>query len=112
MDQKIIAGIGNIYSDEILFRAKVHIEKRTDELKEKDLRKIYKYIKEVLKEAISLGGESISDYRRPNGSKGGFDLKRKVYRREGEPCFVCKTPIKRIKIGQRSSYFCPKCQKL
>ena len=112
MDQSLIAGIGNIYSDEILFEAKIHPEKKTHVLKEEELKRIYQSIKKVLKKAIELGGESISDYRRPDGSKGGFDPLRKVYRREGKPCVRCRTPIKRIKIAQRSSYFCPKCQKL
>ncbi len=112
MDQSLIAGIGNIYSDEILFEAKIHPEKKAHVLKEEELKRIYQSIKKVLKKAIELGGESISDYRRPDGSKGGFDPLRKVYRREGKPCVRCKTPIKRIKIAQRSSYFCPKCQKL
>jgi len=112
MDQSLIAGIGNIYSDEILFEAKIHPEKKAHVLKEEELKRIYQSIKKILKKAIELGGESISDYRRPDGSKGGFDPLRKVYRREGKPCVRCRTPIKRIKIAQRSSYFCPKCQKL
>ncbi len=112
MDQKIISGIGNIYSDEILFRARVHPFKPANTLKVKESERIYKSIKSVLKKAIKLGGESISDYRRPDGRKGGFDKERKVYRREGMPCYVCGTKIERRKIGSRSTYFCPKCQKL
>ena len=112
MDQKTISGIGNIYSDEILFRAGVHPFKSANTLQEKELKKIYRNIKSVLKKAIRLGGESISDYRRPDGRKGGFDKERKVYRREGMPCYVCGTKIERRKIGSRSTYFCPKCQKL
>jgi len=112
MDQKIISGIGNIYSDEILFRARVHPFKPANTLKVKESERIYKSIKSVLKKAIKLGGESISDYRRPDGRKGGFDKERKVYRREGMPCYVCSTKIERRKIGSRSTYFCPKCQKL
>ncbi|MBC7074308.1 DNA-formamidopyrimidine glycosylase [Candidatus Parcubacteria bacterium] len=112
MDQTTIAGIGNIYSDEILWHAKVHPKKKINDLSEKEIRQIYRYMKKILQKAISLGGESISDYRRPNGEKGKFDQLRKVYRREGEKCFRCKSKIKRIKIGARSSYFCPYCQKL
>ena len=112
MDQKTISGIGNIYSDEILFRAGVHPFKPANTLQEREIRKIYRNIKSVLKKAIKLGGESISDYRRPDGRKGGFDKERKVYRREGMPCYVCGTKIERRKIGSRSTYFCPKCQKL
>lgn len=112
MDQKLISGIGNIYSDEILFRARVHPFKPANKLNPNEIKEIYANIKSVLKRAIKLGGESISDYRRPDGSKGNFDKERKVYRREGQPCYVCGTKIERKKIGSRSTYFCPKCQKL
>jgi len=111
MDQKLISGIGNIYSDEILFRAGVNPFRKANTIKEEELKKMYKTMKSLLKKAIKLGGESFSDYRRPNGSKGGFEKERKVYRREGQPCFVCGTKIERKKIGGRSTYFCPKCQK-
>ncbi len=112
MDQEVIAGIGNIYSDEILWRARIHPLKKVDQLSERDLKEIYSAMKEVLKKAIEMGGESISDFRRPSGEKGGFDKERKVYRREGEKCFRCHTLIKRIKLASRSAYFCPNCQKL
>jgi formamidopyrimidine-DNA glycosylase len=112
MDQTVIAGIGNIYSDEILFEAKIHPFKDISKLSEKELKNIYKAIKKILPLAIELGGESISDYRRLSGEKGFYDKARKIYRREGEKCFRCGGIIKRIKIGGRSAHFCPKCQKL
>jgi formamidopyrimidine-DNA glycosylase len=112
MDQNIIAGIGNIYSDEILWRAKIHPNKDISQLSEKELKDIYQIMKEVLLDAIILGGESISDFRNIFGKKGNFDKMRKVYRREGENCERCNNKIKRIKIGGRSSYYCPYCQKL
>lgn len=112
MDQKIIAGIGNIYSDEILWEAKIHPLKDISKISEERLKKIYFAMREILKKAIQLKGESISDYRRISGERGYFDRERKVYRREGEKCLRCGTKIKKIKIGQRSAYFCPKCQKL
>ena len=112
MDQKIIAGIGNIYSDEILWEAKIHPLKDISKISEEGLKKIYFAMREILKKAIQLKGESISDYRRISGERGYFDRERKVYRREGEKCLRCGTKIKKIKIGQRSAYFCPKCQKL
>jgi formamidopyrimidine-DNA glycosylase len=112
MDQKVIAGIGNIYSDEILWEAKVHPLKDISKISEEKLREIYFAMKKILKKAIQLKGESISDYRRISGERGYFDKERKVYRKEGEKCPRCKTKIKRIKIGQRSAHFCPKCQKL
>jgi formamidopyrimidine-DNA glycosylase len=111
MEQKTIAGIGNIYSDEILFASKIHPRKKTSELKEKEMKEIYKNIKKILKKAISLKGESISDYRVLSGERGGFDTERKIYGREGERCLRCGSVIKRIKIGGRSAHFCPKCQK-
>jgi formamidopyrimidine-DNA glycosylase len=112
MDQEVIAGIGNIYSDEILWKAKIHPFKRVGKLSEEELKRIYKAMKEILPKAIEVGGESISDYRRPSGERGGFDPLRKVYRREGEKCFRCGAKIKRVKLGQRSAHLCPVCQKL
>lgn len=111
MDQTIIAGIGNIYSDEILWRVKIHPLKRVKNLSENEFKTIFSTMKDVLKKGILLKGESISDYRRPSGEKGNFDQERMVYRRAGEKCPRCSTLIKRIKIGARSSYFCPHCQK-
>jgi len=112
MDSFVIAGIGNIYSDEILWEAKVHPLKKTSELSEGELKKIYKAVRKILPLAIKLQGESFSDYRTPSGEKGGYDDERKVYRREGEECSRCGGKIKRIKVGGRSAHFCPKCQKL
>ncbi len=111
MNQEVIAGIGNIYSDEILFRAKVHPLRRVNSLKPEELKRIYLAIKVILKKAVEMKGDSFSDYRIPSGEKGGFQEKTKVYQREGEKCFNCKTQIKRIKIGGRSAHFCPQCQK-
>jgi formamidopyrimidine-DNA glycosylase len=110
MDQTIISGIGNIYSDEILWEAKIHPFKETSELKRGELRKIFKAMKEVLRKAVKLRGESFSDFRDLEGKKGYFDKARKVYRREGEKCPRCGTKIERKKIGGRSAHFCPKCQ--
>jgi len=112
MNQEVIAGIGNIYSDEILFGAKIHPFREVSKLTELELRRIYTTMRKILKKAIEVKGESISDFRRIFGEKGGFDPLRKVYRREGKKCFRCGTIIKRVRIGGRSSYFCPKCQKL
>ena len=111
MDQEVISGVGNIYSDEALFAAKIHPFKDTSELKEADFKKLYQSLQSILKKAIELKGESISDYRTPSGERGSFDKLRKVYRREGKKCFRCGAVIKRVKIGGRSAHFCPKCQK-
>ena len=112
MNQEVIAGIGNIYSDEILWQAKVHPEKNALDLTEKKLKDIYKAIKEILKKALDLKGTSVSDYRDINGKKGSFGEVRKVYRKEGQKCPRCGAKIIRKKINQRSAHFCPACQKL
>ncbi|MCD6233008.1 DNA-formamidopyrimidine glycosylase [bacterium] len=110
MDQNFIAGIGNIYSSEILFEAKIHPLKKASELSRKEIEKLYKAMQKILKEAINVKGESISDYRTLSGKKGGFDKLRKVYRREA--CSRCGAKIKRIEISGRSAYYCPVCQKM
>ncbi len=110
MNQKFVSGIGNIYADEILWEAKIHPLK--DISKIKDLKPLFLIIKKVLKKGIKLRGSSISDYRDLFGKKGSFDKKTKAYQKEGKNCFRCKKIIKRIKINNRSSCFCPACQKI
>jgi len=112
MDQNVIAGIGNIYSDEILWQSKIHPFHDVSKLKKDELKRIFQATKEILPKAIKLGGESISDYRRLSGEPGYFDKERKVYRRTGEKCLRCGTIIKRVKLAGRSAHFCPKCQLL
>jgi len=111
LNQKLLSGVGNIYADESLFRAGVRPRRRAASLTREDLRRLYLAVQEVLKEAIALGGSSISDYVGADGEAGFFQLQHRVYGREGEPCLVCKTSIKRIVIAGRSSHYCPKCQK-
>lgn len=111
MDQTKIAGIGNIYSDEILWEAKINPKRKANSLKENELKNLYQAIKKVLRKGIEVQGASIVDWRQINGSKGNYEKIRKVYQREGEKCFRCGSIIKKIKFGNRSSYFCPKCQK-
>lgn len=110
MNQEIVGGIGNIYSDEILWRAKVNPKKRVNKLSKEKLKKVYENIRPVLKKALELKGTSTNEYRKPTGDKGGYTKERKVYQREGEPCPRCGEPIERVKISGRSAYFCPKCQ--
>jgi len=112
MDQAVIAGVGNIYASEALWEAKIHPEKPVLKLTEQELENLYKAIKKVLELGIKLGGESFSDYRKFDGTKGDFDSERKVYRREGQKCKRCGTKIKRLVVGQRSAFYCPFCQKL
>jgi formamidopyrimidine-DNA glycosylase len=111
LNQKLLRGVGNIYADESLFRAGIRPRRRASSLTRDRLARLYTAVQEVLREAIALGGSSISDYVDSNGEEGFFQLKHRVYGREGEPCLVCKTPIKRVVIGGRSSHYCPKCQK-
>jgi len=110
LNQKLLSGVGNIYADEALFRAGIRPRRRAASLSNEHLRRLYLAVQEVLKEAINLGGSSISDYVDAEGQEGFFQLQHRVYGREGEPCLVCKTPIKRIVIAGRSSHYCPRCQ--
>jgi formamidopyrimidine-DNA glycosylase len=111
LNQKLLRGVGNIYADESLFRAGIRPLRRASSLKREQLRRLSIELKEVLKEAIALGGSSVSDYVDADGEEGFFQLQHRVYGREGEPCLVCKTPIRRVVIAGRSSHYCPKCQK-
>jgi formamidopyrimidine-DNA glycosylase len=111
LNQKLLRGVGNIYADESLFRAGIRPRRRASTVARDQLAKLLASIKEVLREAIALGGSSVSDYVDADGKEGFFQLQHRVYGREGEPCLVCKTPIKRIVIAGRSSHYCPKCQK-
>jgi formamidopyrimidine-DNA glycosylase len=112
LNQKVIAGLGNIYADESLFGARIHPAQRADHLSDRKLKDLHKSIKATLKRAIKAGGSSIDNYLHVDGQIGGFQLQHRVYGREGERCRQCGAKIKRIKISQRSSYFCPRCQPL
>ncbi len=111
MDPVVLSGIGNIYSSEILWQAKINPEKSAIKLTDAELKLLFQSIKKVLQLGVDLGGESFSDYRKPDGTKGDFDDERKVYKKEGQKCERCGTKIKRIKFGGRSTFFCPQCQK-
>jgi formamidopyrimidine-DNA glycosylase len=111
LNQKLLRGVGNIYADESLFRAGIRPRRRAASLTRKELSRLYATVQEVLKEAIALGGSSVSDYVGADGEEGFFQLQHRVYGREGEPCLVCKIPIKRVVIAGRSSHYCPRCQK-
>jgi formamidopyrimidine-DNA glycosylase len=111
LNQKLLRGVGNIYADEALFRSGIRPRRRATSLTSEGLRRLHAALQEVLREAISLGGSSVSDYVDADGEEGFFQLQHRVYGREGEPCLVCKSPIKRVVIAGRSSHYCPKCQK-
>jgi formamidopyrimidine-DNA glycosylase len=110
LNQKLLRGVGNIYADESLFRAGLRPRRRVSTITRAQLEKLYESVQEVLKEAIARGGSSISNYVDADGEEGFFQLQHRVYGREGDPCLVCKTPIKRVVIAGRSSHYCPKCQ--
>jgi len=111
LNQKLLRGVGNIYADESLFRAGIRPRRRAASITHEQLRRLFLSVKEVLQEAIALGGSSISDYVDADGEEGSFQLQHRVYGREGEPCLVCQTALKRVVIAGRSSHYCPKCQK-
>jgi len=111
LNQKLLRGVGNIYADEALFRAGVRPRRRASSLTRAELARLYESVKQVLREAITAGGSSISDYVDSNGDPGEFQMQHRVYGREGEPCLTCRTRIKRVVIAGRSSHYCPKCQK-
>jgi formamidopyrimidine-DNA glycosylase len=110
MDQNLIAGIGNIYLSEILFEAGVLPTRITSSINPEERKKIFNSIQKILKLAIKLRGTSDSDYRDTSGAPGNFQKVLKVYRRTGSKCRICGTIVKRLKMGQRSAFFCSKCQ--
>lgn len=110
LNQSLLSGVGNIYADESLFRAGVRPKRSAGRLTATERERLRTALKDVLRHAIKLGGSSVSDYVDAEGMRGFFQLEHMVYQRTGEPCRVCKTPIKRIVVGGRSTHFCPKCQ--
>jgi len=111
LNQTFLRGVGNIYADEALFRAGIHPRALTQRIRRDRARKLYDAIVAVLTEAIAAGGSSISDYVDAEGRQGFFQFSHRVYQRTGEPCATCRTPIRRVIVTQRSSHFCPHCQK-
>jgi formamidopyrimidine-DNA glycosylase len=111
LNQSFLRGLGNIYADETLFRAGIHPLAVPSRLRADRARRLHEAIVAVLTEAIAAGGSSISDYVDAQGRRGFFQLSHRVYQRTGEPCVTCGTPIRRLLVAQRSSHFCPKCQR-
>ncbi len=111
LDQTIIAGLGNIYADEALYRAKINPEKSAANLTPRELARLYLSIREVLEEGIANRGTTIRDYVDSGGEAGENQNNLRVYGREGCPCEKCKHLIARIRLAGRSTYFCPKCQR-
>jgi len=111
LNQKLLHGVGNIYADESLFRAGIRPRRQAGRLTRAQLDRLHIAVKQVLEEAIRLGGSSVSDYVDAEGREGFFQLQHRVYLRTGQPCLVCKTPIKRILLGGRGSHYCERCQR-
>jgi formamidopyrimidine-DNA glycosylase len=113
LDQSLISGVGNIYADEALWRAKLHWARPTETLKRAEVSRLLEAVHDVLTEALKAGGTSFDAlYVNVNGESGYFDRSLNAYGREGEPCGRCATPIRRDAFMNRSSYSCPRCQKL
>jgi formamidopyrimidine-DNA glycosylase len=112
MDQKFISGLGNIYSDEVLFAAGLRYDRMSDTLSSQEVRRLYRAIQETLQDAIRYRGTTLEDdaYVDLNGEPGAFQAELKVYGRAGQPCRRCRTPIESVKIGGRNAYYCPQCQ--
>ncbi len=112
MDQKFISGLGNIYSDEVLFAAGLRYDRMSDTLSSQEVRRMYRALQEVLQDAIRFRGTTLDDeaYLDLFGKPGEYQHELKVYGRAGQPCRRCRTPIQTVKISGRNSYFCPQCQ--
>lgn len=110
LDQRFLAGVGNIYADEALFLAGVHPCRPAGSLTGEEVERLHRALREVLAAAISDGGTTLSAYRRPDGSPGEHQELLQVFRRAGEPCPQCGTPVVRAVVGGRGTYFCPRCQ--
>lgn len=111
LDQHFLRGIGNIYADESLWRAKIHPARVAAQLRGDQMHRLCETMRHILKEAIRLRGSSVSDYVDANGEPGAYQMRHCVYDREGKRCFRCGTAIRRILVAGRSSYFCPRCQR-
>ena len=110
LDQSFIAGVGNIYAGEALWRARLHPLRAADTLDAADVRRLHRSVRQVLRQAVANRGSSVSDYVDAKGERGSNADRLAVYRRTEQPCFRCGTRIKRIVVTQRSTHFCPRCQ--
>ena len=111
LNQTLLAGVGNIYADESLFRAGIRPRRKSGRLTRAELERLRLALGEVLQHAIRLGGSSVSDYVDADGVRGFFQLEHCVYLRTGLPCRLCQTPIRRILVAGRGTHYCPKCQR-
>lgn len=111
LNQSILHGVGNIYADESLFRAGIRPRRQAGRLTKTELTRLHSALQEVLAHAIKLGGSSVSDYVDADGVRGFFQLEHKVYSRAGQLCHDCKTPLKKLIVGGRTTVYCPTCQR-
>lgn len=112
LDQRTVAGVGNIYADEALWRARIHPLKPANELDAKQVQALYRAIRAALQAGIKRQGSTLRDYRLPDGGTGSMQHEFKVYGRGGEPCERCGTPIDKIRVAGRGTWYCPACQRL
>jgi|SRR5579872_186896 len=110
LDQRILGGVGNIYADESLFRARIHPARIARNLTHAQLAALHQSVRKILTTAIRLRGSSVSDYVDSDGNRGEFQFRHRVYQREGKPCVRCREKICRVIVAGRSSHFCPRCQ--
>ena len=111
LDQRVLRGIGNIYADESLWRARIHPMRLAAKLSAREMRELYRAVQTVLNDAIRLRGSSVSDYVDAEGQRGGFQQRHRVYQRHGKRCVRCGATIRRAIVAGRSSHFCPRCQR-
>jgi formamidopyrimidine-DNA glycosylase len=111
LDQRVLRGVGNIYADESLWKARIHPAHLGMRLAATQVKELYRALQDILQKAIVLRGSSISDFLDADGQPGEYQRHHRVYGREGKSCSRCKTPIRRVIVAGRSSYFCPNCQK-
>lgn len=112
LNQRFVGGMGNIYTDEALFRARIHPLAAAERLKRARVQRLHEAMQQILAEAVATGGSSISDYVNADGDAGSFQINHQVYGREGEPCARCRARIRRIVVAGRGTHFCPRCQRL
>lgn len=110
LDQSFLRGVGNIYADETLWRAKIHPVRLASSLNAQQARTLHRVLQEVLRKAIAMHGSSISDFLDADGEPGWYQHQHRVYDREGQRCYRCRSTIRRMMVAGRSSYFCPRCQ--
>jgi formamidopyrimidine-DNA glycosylase len=111
LDQRVLAGLGNIYADETLYRAGIHPLRRADDLTKGRLKALHGAIQDVLQEAIDRSGSTVDNFRGADGQPGDFQRFLRVYGRQGKPCLRCGSPIVKIRVGNRGTHVCPRCQR-